>query len=772
MIICLSSSVVLSQNSIKGNIPFEKETKIINYDPSMYPTPKQGGEDIAGAVVIALPYTNTGTTAGFANNYDEVCPYSGSTSPDVVYSYTPGADESLDIDLFGSFYDTKVFVYEDVATPGFPYACNDDFYSDYTSALFGLSVYYGHTYYIVIDGYGGDFGTYAILITAVPIVPPPANDDCSTAIAIGEVIDMAFSTINSTQSGENPGCGGSTNPYDIWYVYTASYSGPAVFDLCGSAYDTRLALYDACGGTVLACNDDACGLSSGFFYTVTASASYYVQIGGYNDAVGTGFLSIAFEDTEWTGAAKSNDWNTAGNWTYGIPSSTTNVTIPAGLSNYPTLTSAGVCNNLYMYADASGYATLLDGGFLTLSGSAYIQAYLTGNVWHFIGSPVSGATADVFKLAGGQPDVYLQSFDETTNTYTDIVPVTTPLNVMEGYAAWVDGSSWTFTYPGALNTGAYGAADNMTRTIDGDDGGNNLLSNPYPSGIDWDAALGWTKTNMMDAFYIEDAGGWATYVSSVGVGTGSVIAPGQGFFVFVNYGGAPTTGTLIMDNSVRVHTATPFIKDAVANLVRLEVQGNNKTDETVVRFLEEATALFDGKYDAFKLEPTDGAIPQLYSIANKDMAINTLPETDWVQLGFKANFDGEYTISAIEINDIASVWLEDTFTGEFTNLTMDSYTFNHSVINAPERFILHFTPLAVPENMADMINIYSNNHDVYVAVPANTRGTVKVYNLMGQEAASTTITEVLTRITLDKSAYYVVEVVSDESVVTKKVFVK
>jgi len=607
-------------------------------------------------------------------------------------------------------------------------------------------------------------GPYSFTTTLV-------NDDCANAIAIGEVVDMAFSTVGSTQSGINPGCGGS-NPYDIWYVYTASYTGSAIFDLCGSSYDTRLALYDACGGTVLACNDDACGLSSGFFYPVTASTSYYLQVGGYNAGIGEGNLSISFENTEWTGAVKSNDWNTAGNWTYGIPGSTSNVTIPSGLTNYPTLTSPGYCNDITLKADATGYATLLDEGYLTVYGTCNVESFITHNVWHFIGSPVSGATADVFKLAGGQPDVYLQSFDETTNTYTDIVPVTTPLNVMEGYAVWVVDASWIFTYPGGLNTGAFGAADNMTRTINGDNGGNNLLANPYPSGIDWDATSGWTKTNMMDAFYIEDNGGWATYVSGVGINTGSVIAPGQGFFVFVNDGGAPSNGTLIMDNNVRVHTTTTFIKDAVANLVRLEVQGNNKTDQTVVRFLEEATVLFDGKYDAFKLEPTDGEFPQLYSIANKDMAINSLPETDWVQLGFKANFDGEYTISAIEINDIASVWLEDTFTGEFTNLTTDSYTFNHSAINAPDRFILHFAPLAVPENMADMINIYSNNHDVYVAVPVNTRGTVKVYNLMGQEAASTSITQVLTRITLDKSAYYVVEVISDESAVTKKVFVK
>ena len=62
--------------------------------------------------------------------------------------------------------------------------------------------------------------------------------------------------------------------------------------------------------------------------------------------------------------------------------------------------------------------------------------------------------------------------------------------------------------------------------------------------------------------------------------------------------------------------------------------------------------------------------------------------------------------------------------------------------------------------------------DVYVSVPANTKGDIVVYNLMGQEVARTIITDVLNKVTLNKSAYYVVKVMSNESVVTKKVFVK
>jgi len=122
---------------------------------------RQGGDTIADAVPISLPYEITGSTTGYADDYDEVCPYDGSTAPDVVYTVTPGGDMAVTIDLFGSAYDTKVYVYDgDLNLVG----CNDDYYSDYTSRLENLFLTAGIQYYIVIDGYGDSFGDYVLTI--------------------------------------------------------------------------------------------------------------------------------------------------------------------------------------------------------------------------------------------------------------------------------------------------------------------------------------------------------------------------------------------------------------------------------------------------------------------------------------------------------------------------------------------------------------------------------------------------------------------------------
>jgi hypothetical protein len=138
------------------------------------PTTKQGGDDIASAFVLptTLPITSTGTTSGYVHDYDEECTFSGSTAPDVVYSFTPDADVSVDMDLCNSTYDTKLYVYENSYTPGAPFACNDDACPGYMSELLGLALVGGNTYYIVVDGYGDEEGPYELNI-AEEFVPEP-----------------------------------------------------------------------------------------------------------------------------------------------------------------------------------------------------------------------------------------------------------------------------------------------------------------------------------------------------------------------------------------------------------------------------------------------------------------------------------------------------------------------------------------------------------------------------------------------------------------------
>lgn len=188
MIMAIAGTAIAVDLGNTRDVPV-KNTPHQSYDPPA--VPKQGGDTIFDATPIAgLPYTDQGTTVGYAHDYDEICPYSGSLSPDVVYSFTPAANMIAVVDLLGSTYDTKVYVYDESLNM---IACNDDFYSDYVSKIEQVALNGGMGYFIVVDGYGSDSGDYVITVTeyeqcfvycpadAVPEGEPPLSDGYADA---------------------------------------------------------------------------------------------------------------------------------------------------------------------------------------------------------------------------------------------------------------------------------------------------------------------------------------------------------------------------------------------------------------------------------------------------------------------------------------------------------------------------------------------------------------------------------------------------------------
>ena len=86
----------------------------------------------------------------------------------------------------------------------------------------------------------------------------PPNDDCASAIAVTEGVPYNGSTVGAT--GTDISECANNDWRDVWHSYTPSSNGFATVSLCGSSFDTTLSVFDDCGGTELACNDDFCGL--------------------------------------------------------------------------------------------------------------------------------------------------------------------------------------------------------------------------------------------------------------------------------------------------------------------------------------------------------------------------------------------------------------------------------------------------------------------------------------------------------------------------------
>jgi len=524
-------------------------------------------------------------------------------------------------------------------------------------------------------------------------------------------------------------------------------------------------------------------------------------------------------DYTWTGAV-STDWFTAGNWDSGmVPTTTDNVIIP-DVANDPALAMGmiGYAQNVTIAAGATlsiAYTDALEAsGLVTNDGGIYVygdpatgamgsfidnglagngmfmmerpivswtNAWNAPNGWHYITSPVNGLSN--LDVAG---DYWINAYDETAGMFYDYAPgggipcVTGADNPwMAGYGyslKWCStcgpcpthtGTTIEFAGPiTAVNTGnvAVGVTANNT--------GWNLVGNPYPSTWDYEV---WYAENaplsgVNDAIYFWDDVNlqYAAWVFGSGVNGGSrYVQPGQGFFWQ-----ATANTSVTFANTQRVSAVAPYWKNN-DNLVNLQVSGNGYKDQTVIRFIDDASVAFDGKYDARKLVSVD-FVPSLYTGSGEDiLSINSQPSTEMVPMSFQTSTSGTYTIEAIETGAFANVVLEDLVTGVQTDLLSDSYTFNYTAGENAARFIVHFTPLGSPELEANSIQIYANQSNIMINVPANVTGEVAVYNVVGQEIAKANVAGGVNTLTVsDVNTVYIVKVTANNSVVTEKVYIK
>ncbi len=125
------------------------------------------------------------------------------------------------------------------------------------------------------------------------------NDDCETPTVVTDGT-TAFSNVGATTAGPNETerCDYLEFYADIWFTYTSTCTGLAIVSLCGSEYDTTLAIYNgsACPTQprAIQCSDDDCqDLESRTIVPVVQGHTYLVRVGGYDEEeTGLGVLSI------------------------------------------------------------------------------------------------------------------------------------------------------------------------------------------------------------------------------------------------------------------------------------------------------------------------------------------------------------------------------------------------------------------------------------------------------------------------------------------------
>jgi len=123
---------------------------------------REGGETAASAMVIgSLPFSDSGATC---DNLDDITlPCAASAAADVFYVYTATATTLINVSMCGSGYDTALGIYDSALIN---LLCNDDS-CGLQSEINNIPVTAGQTYYIVVDGFSTNCGSYVISVTGV-----------------------------------------------------------------------------------------------------------------------------------------------------------------------------------------------------------------------------------------------------------------------------------------------------------------------------------------------------------------------------------------------------------------------------------------------------------------------------------------------------------------------------------------------------------------------------------------------------------------------------
>ena len=106
-------------------------------------------------------------------------------------------------------------------------------------------------------------------------------------------------------------------------------------------------------------------------------------------------------------------------------------------------------------------------------------------------------------------------------------------------------------------------------------------------------------------------------------------------------------------------------------ILRLEVSNGVNSDETVIRFNDDALNTYD-QYDAQKMSNSSNTIPEIYTTAdNTELAINGMSQPNQeteITLGFRTGESNNFTIKASELinfDDNTVLILKDNYLNDY-----------------------------------------------------------------------------------------------------------
>ncbi len=437
-----------------------------------------------------------------------------------------------------------------------------------------------------------------------------------------------------------------------------------------------------------------------------------------------------------------------------------------------------VNNNFTLLANATQTALIDGSGAGDVLGNLTMQGYLlNGFGYKYLGSPFQSATvnemSDEVNLTASFPSVYQHDENQASNGWITYTTAANALVPMRGYAFQLGNNA------GAKKIDMNGVVTNRNVSLILNNNnrtytkGFNLVSNPYPSPINWDVATGWTKTKIDNAIYYFDAGItdqyggiYTSYINGISSnGSANNIIPAmQGFFVHVSDGTYPVAGTLGMTNATRI-TVPPQTYRQLNGIesfrllrLRASMGANAESDAAVIYFQDTATEKFDTQLDALKLMNTTSFVPSLYTIAAdaKKLSINALPLPAIemrIPVGIQTMQDGQVSLFTTNMKALPAdlfCYLYDAVTGIYQNVKENiRFQYYLPAGTYEQRFVLVFSrmpivqqPLPTDPGAVSSFQVSGTGRNILLTlnIPSGERAVIRFINTAGQVLYSKTYT--------------------------------
>lgn len=394
--------------------------------------------------------------------------------------------------------------------------------------------------------------------------------------------------------------------------------------------------------------------------------------------------------------------------------------------------------------------------------------------WRFLGSSIVNQTySDLLNGIWTQGAIgtsnpssapTLYRWNETTQTFQAIPSLADTVPATEGILAYLfednnpleDGiqGGWpkTINHQGFAHTGSidfplsFSVGDSVHLN------GFNLVSNPYPYSIDWDAP-GWTKTNIMDAVWIWDAnaneghGGYKTYAQGVGDDISS-IAPNQGFWVKAN----AENPVLQSESSVQTSEAFLLKEKAKPAFLSVEVKDSVFSDKLYIRFLQEGESNPEDVH-VQKLAPLSEFFLTISAVkANQNYSILALvDEEDEYRIPIQINSSstGSFQIKPTVHGDLVGFefFIEDELSGMLQSVdpgdelefTPNSESNNFELVFRKRSSVTPIQDLELPTAFGlnqNYPNPFNPSTMISYQLPVSSVVDLRVFDMLGREVAS------------------------------------